>query len=562
MRRCSLHRLTLGVALAAVFLGACTTQTTNEAANIAPSSQVIDGVAIYLENPLTVPTTQPTTVATTVATTLPPTFATTTGAPTLPPTLASTLLITQPPPPPPPTQPATTPPPPPPVTRRPAPTRRVAVTPTNPQTVSANTSVAKPPTTSRRPKATKPSKAKKKASTTQPAPATVPAPVPGPGFDGSTITLTNLGTKTNAAFGPVGRMVQGALESHFAAVNARGGIGGKYKVQVRFVETNYDPVAAASAYETVKDQSVGIASILGTPIVAGVTPLLDRDGMTASPASGDADWAARPALLPIGSTYQVQAINGSEYFWSVNGKNAAMCALSVAGSYGEAGVEGVAFAGSAAGGNVGAPVRVDPSTTNMLPAIQQLAAQGCRGVMLTTTPGQAITAVLTGERAGYRPRWIWMAPTWSDQVLTPQTSKILETSSWVMGEGPSLRRDPGPDTPGLVNLVREAKAAGNPWLIEQANIGVLFGYCQALLWERVLERAVANGDLSRSGIRRAAQEIGVVDFQGIVAPMDYSQPKRLSNGTSTVFRVDGSWLLGLFAVQTGVSPSAATYRGK
>ncbi len=357
-------------------------------------------------------------------------------------------------------------------------------------------------------------------------------------------------------------MIQGALESHFTAVNARGGIGGRYPVQVKFVETNYDAATATATYEAARDQSVGIASILGTPVVGAVLPLLERDGVTASPASGESEWANHEALLPIGSTYQVQAMNGAEYFWSVNGKAAPMCAASALGSYGDAGVEGIAFAASTSGGTIGTPVRVDPAATNFVPTIGQLSSQGCRGVMLTTAPGQALAIVLTAERAGYRPRWIWMAPTWTDQVLTPQTSKLLEANSWVMGEGGTLRRDPGADSPGLQKIVREAKSAGNSWLIEQANIGVLFGYCQALLWERVLERAVAIGDLSRAGIRRASKEIGVVDFEGILAPMDYGQPKRLSNGSSTVFKVDGSWLLGLVAVQSLTSPSAAAYRGK
>jgi ABC-type branched-subunit amino acid transport system substrate-binding protein len=573
------RRISSVVVAAVLLLSACTTNKVDEAANVAPSSAKVEQIGVELENPLLAPSTVPTTVATTIAPTSTVAVTTLLPAPTVefsqPPITAPLTVAATPAP-----TPAPTPLPTPAPTRAPV-TRLVPVTPTatrpapvtKPVTIAAvistvaSASSAQPPTTrrpraTRRPRPTKKPKSTKPPVTLPPPPATVPTPVVGPGFDGNTITLTNLGTKTHPAFGPIGRMIQGELESHFAMINAKGGIGGRYKVQVRFVETGYDPTTAAAAYEATKDQSVGIASILGTPVVGALTPLLDRDGLTASPASGDADWASRESLLPIGSTYQVQAINGAEYFWQVNGKPSTVCALSIAGPYGEAGVEGIAYAGSAAGGTVGAAVRIDPTATNLLPAVQQLAAQGCKGVMLTTTPGQALTAVLTAEQAGFRPRWIWMSPTWTDQVLTPRTSKILESNSWVMGEGPSLRRDPGPDTPGLVNLVREAKAAGNPWLIEQANIGVLFGYCQALLWERVLDKAVANGDLSRLGIRRAAKEIGIVDFQGIVAPMDYSQPKRLSNGVSTVFRVDGSWLLGLVAVQSSASPSAVAYKGK
>jgi ABC-type branched-subunit amino acid transport system substrate-binding protein len=574
------------VTLAVLIAGCSTTQVT-EAGNVAPVESSVERIDFSLNNPLEVTTTVASTVAVaetsvvesnensatveealvlselstsapaTLSATLPPTVPST--AVTVAPTFAtpSTRKLLSPT-----TQRrvrlrSTTR-----VTATQAPSTELAVPASGgPSTLGGVTSVPSTQVKTSKPATTKKSKkgAKKKKATTRVA-ATVPPLGGSPGFDGRTITLMNLGTKSHPSFGPLGRSIQGSLESHFAAVNARGGIAGKYPVQVRFFETGYDPAAAIAAYESNKDQVVGVASILGTPIVGALVPALDRDAMTASPASGDSEWATRPSLIPIGSTYQVQAMNGAEYFWSVNGKTSMMCALSVTGSFGESGVEGITYAATTSGGTIGTPVRVEPQTTNLGPAIGALAVQGCKGVMLTTAPGQALTAVLTAAQAGYRPRWIWMSPTWTEQLLTPRTSKILEETSWVMGEGPTLRRDPGADTPGLQTLVAEAKAAGNEWLIEQPNIGALFGFCQALLWEKILERAVANNDLSRNGIRVATQQVGVVSFGGILAPMDYSSPKRFSDGSSTVFKVDGSWLLGLFAVNTGTSASAASYK--
>jgi ABC-type branched-subunit amino acid transport system substrate-binding protein len=394
-----------------------------------------------------------------------------------------------------------------------------------------------------------------KATTT-----TVVALGPVSGFDGKTIVLGNLGSRTHPAFGPVGRSIQGALEAHFAAINAKGGIAGKYPVRILFSETGYDASSAGEQYGRTRDSVVGYASILGTPIVGSLLAGLERDNVTASPASTDIEWSMHPVLMPVGTSYQAHAANASEYFWSQSGKDAPMCALSIAGAYGDSGVEGVQLAGKVAGGTVGPSVRVEATTANMVPAIQQLAAAGCRGVMLTTAPQQAIAAVVTGDRAGYRPRWVWMAPTWTDQVLTSATSKLLEDTSWVVGEGPSYRRDPSPETPGLYQLSLEAKASGNAWLFEQANVGALFGYCQAVAWERVLERAVANGDLSRVGIAKALREVGVVEFGGVVSAMDYSQPARLSSGSSSIFTVDASWLLGLRQVSVLSSKSAAAVR--
>jgi hypothetical protein len=179
---------------------------------------------------------------------------------------------------------------------------------------------------------------------------------------------------------------------------------------------------------------------------------------------------------------------------------------------------------------------------------------------VTTSPQQAVAAAITGDRAGYKPRWIWMAPTWTDQVLTPQTGKLLEETVWIMSEGPGYRRDPGPDTPGLYQLVREAYATGNRWVIEQMNIGAIVGWVQARAWATILERAVANRDLSPAGIRLAAAQVGPVDFGGLVGPMDYSRTPRVSSGRSTVFAADASWLLGLRFINYVTSPAAVAFR--
>jgi ABC-type branched-subunit amino acid transport system substrate-binding protein len=557
---------TVVVLVCAALMSACTNSGDAIAGDVAPKASV-DPLSVELENPITVASTStapPTVLITEPATaeTLPPTLPATQPAtlpPTLPPTLSPAVVVAE---------PITVPPTAPPATRvvivertvlvpapTPAPAPRSTKAPApNPPPTAADPTAPRPSTTKRAPRTTR-SKRRAKASSTLPA-----TPPPVAGFDGKTITLTNLGTKTNPSFGPIGRSIQGGLEAHFAAINAKGGIGGRYPVVIRYVETDYDPAVSVTKYEQTKGSSVGFASILGTPNVAAILPLLERDGLTASPASSEAEWPLHEALLPFGSTYQQHAINGADYFWAQTGLQTTMCALSIAGPYGDSGVEGVTYAGRQLGGKVGPMVRIDPTTINMIPAIQQLAAAGCRGVMVTTAPQQALAAAITGERAGYKPRWIWMAPTWTDQVLTPQTGKLLEETVWIMNEGPGYRRDPGPDTPGLYQLVREAYATGNRWVIEQMNIGAIVGWVQARAWATILERAVANRDLSPAGIRQAASQIGPVDFGGLVGPMDYARTPRVSSGRSSVFAADASWLLGLRFVNYVTSPAAVTFR--
>jgi ABC-type branched-subunit amino acid transport system substrate-binding protein len=396
---------------------------------------------------------------------------------------------------------------------------------------------------------------------TSPASVTVPTgPAVVGGFDGKTITITNIGTRLHPAFGPIGRNINGAFTAHFNAINRRGGIGGKYPVKVQFIETNYEVASAQGAYNVSKDKTVGYGSILGTPIVGALLPQLEADGHTAAPASQDAEWAKRPALLPIGTTYQVQAINGASYWWETAGKTETLCGLSIDSAYGATGTEGLKYAAQQTGATLGPIINIGPTETPGN-AIRQLAAAGCKAVYLTTTPQQGVQAVVGGAQAGFRPRWIWMSAAWNDAVLTPATGPLLENLSWIVGEGPNYDPVPRQDTPALFKLVTELRANDGAAYVEQANIGTIFGYCQALIWEALLERAVANNDLSCAGISTAAKQIGTVDLNGLLAPADFSATTRSAKAVNTIFKADASYLLGLREVARDYSsPAARDYR--
>lgn len=552
----------------AMSLSACTgtSHSSRAAADNATNTAPVDPVAIELLNPqpsttVPAPTTSTPPTTTTETTTEPATTepATTTTEPaTLPPTSQAPLTTIT-------TTPATTTPPP--ATPAPVTTKAVVTAPPPPVTArrapAATVKITRPPTT----RAARPATTIRTgtSTTTTPSaftttPVTLAAPPIVAGFDGETITLTNLGTRNHPAFGPLGRNINGAFTAHFNAVNRHGGIAGKYPVRIQFVETGYDPGTAQTAYQATKNTTVGYGSILGTPIVAALLPGLETDNITAAPASQDAEWAKHPALLPIGTTYQVQAINGASYWWETAGRDQTLCGLSVATSYGATGTEGLRYAAQANNATLGPILELGPTDTPDT-TIGRLAAAGCKAVYLTTTPQQAIRAVLASAQAGYRPRWIWMSATWNDAVLTPTTSQTLETTSWVISEGPSYNAIPTNDTPGLYRMVTELRANDGSAYVDQANVGTILGWGQALVWEALLQRAVINNDLSRTGIQTAAKQLGTIDLAGLIAPPNLSNPTRNARPANTIFTPNGSYLLGLNATRIDyTSPAAANYQ--
>ncbi len=385
------------------------------------------------------------------------------------------------------------------------------------------------------------------------------SPVAVPGFDGRTITLGIVSTRTHPVWGPIGRVIDAAIESHVAAINRRGGIGGRFPVRLLEEDAEYDPALTLAKTQSLNDRVVGFASILGTGNVAAVLPFLDQNGTLASPASQDAEWALRPSLLPVFNSYQIQAINGISYYLSQPGNEGnVVCAVSVQTAFGDTGTEGFKFAAAKLAFKAGPVVTVSATDDAPAAAIGVLRASGCQGVYLTAGPRQAGFLVVASARVGYSPRWMFMGASFSDRLITQATDPVFEQSVWVIGDG-TIWGDPS--APGMARLTDELLANDYRVYVENPDVGLTFGYGQALVFEAVLERAVVLGDLSRAGLRRAVASVGSVDMAGLGAVTDYSQVQRLANARTSVFAVDGSYRLALRVLARDYgSPAAAEYR--
>ncbi len=394
-------------------------------------------------------------------------------------------------------------------------------------------------------------------------PTVATAPTFGPGFDGTTIRIGLLTTTTHPVWGTLGRAISAGIEARVAAINRAGGIKGRYPIVVVKGETNYDPTETLNQIQATKANVALYVSLLGTPSTEAAEPLLRSEGLVASPASQEARWATSPTLLPVFNSYQVQAINGIAYFaeqfaLSNPGVRPVVCAVSVGTSFGDAGSEGVRAAAAALPVTLGPIVTLAASETSFAPAVGALKAGGCQAVFLTVTPVQTLGMVITGRQFGLATRWIIMGASFSDRIVTPQTGLLFEQGAWVVGDGTQW----GDETvPGMTQMKAELLASDNRFWTENPDVGLSFGWAQALTVEQVLETAAARGDLSRGGILAASRTMGPVVLGGIGSTIDYSQQVRLANAKTTIFNVDNSYrnAIKVLAREYG-SPAAATYR--
>src|SRR4051794_29381008 len=150
---------------------------------------------------------------------------------------------------------------------------------------------------------------------------------PGPGFDGTTIKVGVITPLTGPA-AVIGNPLTAGNKAYFDAVNAKGGIAGKYKVNLDIVDSKYEAQTAVQQYSATKGDVAMYVQILGTAVVDAIRPQLETDALLAGPASLDAFWVREPDLMPIGGPYQIQVINGMDYaIRNLDAKNKKICAL-------------------------------------------------------------------------------------------------------------------------------------------------------------------------------------------------------------------------------------------
>lgn len=383
-------------------------------------------------------------------------------------------------------------------------------------------------------------------------------PEPAPGFDGTTIRLGVI-TPTSGPAAVIGVPLTAGNQAYFNAVNAAGGVAGKYQIEldIRDSASASDSTQAGTAYEAIKNNVVMIAQLLGTPIVTDLLPQLEADNIVAAPASLDSFWVREQQLLPIGGPYQVQAANALS--WYVEGGRDGtssgedtLCALTADSAYGEAGFEGLEFAAGELGVEIAARVTFPPGNTDFTTQIGQLQSAGCEMVFLVAIPSETAPVMQAAVAASFAPLWIGQSPTWVTAFAVSPLAPYLEANFVLASEGVAWGDT---SVPGMATMLEDAGPDQEP------DIYFAFGYNQARAVHQVLEAAVAAGDLSREGIVAAMNSIDVLTFDGLSGDYPYGPPEdRDPPRQSTIYGVDPAAPGGLVALESNIlSPAAEAF---
>jgi ABC-type branched-subunit amino acid transport system substrate-binding protein len=374
----------------------------------------------------------------------------------------------------------------------------------------------------------------------------------GPGFDGTTIKLGVL-TPLSGPVAVIGQPLTAGNEVYFDYVNSKGGIAGKYKVELVQEDTQYLPPRTVQQYNKIKNDVVAFTQVLGTAPTLAVLPQLVQDNIIAAPASLDALWVREPNLLPVGGPYQVQAVNALDYYINeADGKGKNICSFIQDDAYGEAGQSGVDYAAEQLGFEVVDTQKFKVGDKDVTGQVQRLQGSNCDAVFLVATPTDAGTIWGTAAKLGYAPRWIGQSPVWIDELGASPLAEYLQQTTWIVGEGTEWG---DPDVPGSKDLlarVEEFKPDQDP------DYYFGFGYLQGIAMTALLEKAVELGDLSREGVMKASEELGTVSFDGLSGDYEYGPAEERNPArVSTIYEVKPDKPFGLGTLEYQYESDAA-----
>lgn len=356
-----------------------------------------------------------------------------------------------------------------------------------------------------------------------------------PGFDmqAKTIKLGVL-TPTSTTAKLIGDPLTAGNKLFYDSLNARGGIAGKYKVELVVKDNKYgsgDNTATATAYGQIKDDVVAFQQVLGTDPVNSILSQLGDDNIIAGPATLDAEWYHEKNLMPILAPYQVQAANALAYYVEkMDGKGKKICAMTSDDGYGKAGLAGAEFTAKEMNFKIAAKQTFTSAISggSYDAQVQTLQQQKCDAVWLVSLPTDTIGIFNAAIAKKFEPQWIGTSPTWINLLANDYAAKHYI----VAAQGPEWGDTSSEGMKALIDDVAKFAPKTDP------NFYFAFGYMQAEAMSQILEKAVADGDMSRAGVMKAMNSVGTLKFRGAVADIPYGAPAdRKPVPETTLFKV-------------------------
>lgn len=363
----------------------------------------------------------------------------------------------------------------------------------------------------------------------------------GPGVDTASKTIT-LGVLTPLS-GPaalIGKPLTAGQQAYFDSVNANGGIDG-WKVKLDVQDSKYDPQTQAQEYNQIIGSVLFIAQSLGSPTTQAIESQASSQGVVLGTAAQDSAFVTQKINAVIGTPYAVDVANGLAYVTQTLGKkNAKIGIIYQNDAYGQDGLKGFTAAQQAFHFNDVGHATYNVTDTSFTSQALAMKNAGAQYVVLTAIPPAAGGIIGSAAAIGYHPQWILQGPAWSEYLMTstgvasgsPTPIEKAMVGSWVLGYEAEWGDT---SVPGMARFLADTKK----YMPNQIPDGYyMYGYAMAEMEVKLLQKAIANKDLTRQGVLNAKLNLGTIDFGGLIPNADYTPNLGPADRKTEVSQVD------------------------
>jgi ABC-type branched-subunit amino acid transport system substrate-binding protein len=372
------------------------------------------------------------------------------------------------------------------------------------------------------------------------------------GVTDTTITLGVMGD-TSGVFKNLGSAINAGNQIWADDVNAAGGIC-KRQIKLEIVDHGYKADTAKTLYPQLEPKVLGILQLLGSPVLAALKQNLIDDNVTAAPASWSSQILNNPNIMMIGTTYDLEQVNGLAYLQQQGliKDGDTIGHIYIDGEYGGNGLKGSQYYASKHNMKI-QEAKITSTDNDLTNIVTGFKGAGVKAIALTTTPGQTASALAANQALGLNVPVIGNNPTFDPALLKSPAANALGNLYVAASSAPYSSK-----TPKAVELAKNysAKYASSP-----KNGGVDVGYVEGLVWQSVLTKACESNDLSRAGVQTALKSLTSVKTDDLVATLDYSSPGAPPTRGVYVAKVDANAEGGLTEVAPlFTAPDAAGYK--
>jgi ABC-type branched-subunit amino acid transport system substrate-binding protein len=375
-----------------------------------------------------------------------------------------------------------------------------------------------------------------------------------PGFDGKRFKLGLITVTSGPVAGANAPSLSG-IQTYVKALNAKGGIAGKYPVDLVLRDMQYDPAKTVQAYNSTKNDVALYAQVFGTPMTKAILPQLRQDKIIAVPGSFDGSFVREQNIMLASTPYETQMVNGIDYVVRKHGKGK-VCGAGGEGALAETVKNGLKYVKAKMGLETGPTVSLPTAATNLTPQVQQLRREGCKIIWMIATPVPTVANTLSASaRLKFDAQWVSTNTGFVSAMKDSPVFDYMKTHYQQSSDG-TLFGDTD-NAPGMQALTDAHEKYAKDTLPEWAYTNGWTGMMQV---DQVLAKAVEMGDVSRDGIIEAMNSITEFDLGGIQFSPAWGAPDaRKPPSKYGIFVPDESSKIGIKAAEYGLdAPAAAT----